>query len=225
MKIARNVIVPSIIASNQKELDKRLAKVKDITRTVQLDIMDGHFVDNKSLDFDFELPEAKCLFEAQLMVKDPEKWVEKNCEKVDSIIIHIESCEEPMKVIESVKECGGKVGLALNPGSPIGLIDDFLGDIHQVTVMTVEPGKYGGKFLPEMLEKVKKLRKMRSWLDIEVDGGISPKNIKAAADAGANMFVSGSYIQNSKDPKKAIKELMDELKIKIAIPKIPKWKK
>ena len=205
-------IIPAIIAKSQQELEEKINRVKDFVDCIQLDIMDGIFVPNESLDFNFKLPEIDCEFEAHLMVDDIDKWVERNWQKVDTIIIPIESCAKPKEFIKFFKNPSTglrarKIGFALNPETPLDAVKDYLDEINQVLIMTVNPGFYGAKFLPETLEKVRELRKLKPDLDIEVDGGINSETIGKACEAGANLFVSGSYIINSKNPKEAIEIL------------------
>jgi ribulose-phosphate 3-epimerase len=201
------MIVPSVIAKSQKELEKRIAKVAKYASAIQLDIMDGKFVKHKSFDFDFRLPKMKCRVEAQLMMKNPERWIEKNWKKADVIIPSVEGCRDFDSVIGLIKRKGKKAGIGINPETDVDKIKKYLGKVGQITVMTVHPGKYGAKFLPETLKKVKELRKLKPKLDIEVDGGMNPDTIKKALNAGANKFVCGSYIQKSKDVKKAVDAL------------------
>lgn len=204
-------IIPAIIAKNQKDLNERLKKVLDFFNLVQLDIMDNKFVPNASLFFDFSLPETMCNFEAHLMVQDPQSWIEKNGYKVDTILVHFESNYDQESIIDLVKQQGKKFGFVLNPETQIDKISSFLDEIDQVLIMTVNPGFYGSPFLPNMLDKIHKLREMKSTLDIEVDGGITDKTIGLVAKAGANMFVSGSYIVKAEN----VSEAINNLKIKL----------
>ncbi|MBW2992265.1 ribulose-phosphate 3-epimerase [Candidatus Woesearchaeota archaeon] len=203
-------IIPSIIAKNQKELERRIKKVSRYASVLQLDVMDGKFVRNKSFDFDFKLPRGR--YEMQLMVKDPIPWIEKHYRKVSVIIPSVEGYKDVDKVIRLIRSKGKKVGLGINPETSVAKIKKYLGKIDMVTVMTVHPGRYGAKFLPKTLEKVKQLRKLKPKTDIEVDGGINVDTISKAALAGANRFVVGSYIQKSKDIKKAIHILKQKVK-------------
>ena len=200
-------IIPAIIAKSQKEFKEKINKVKDFVDIIQLDFMDGKFVPNNSINFDFKIPASDCEFEAHLMIQDPLKWVEKHYMKVDTVLVHFESCKDPQKVIDIVKKKGKRIGFVLNPETPIDSIQNFLDDIDQVLIMTVNPGFYGSPFLPEMIDKIKKLRKKCPNLDIEVDGGITDKTIGLVNEAGANLFVSGSYIVKSDNIKKAIENL------------------
>ncbi len=200
-------IIPAIIAKSQKEFKEKINKVKDFVDIIQLDFMDGKFVPNNSINFDFKIPASDCEFEAHLMIQDPLKWVEKHYKKVDTILVHFESCKDPQKVIDIVKKKGKRIGFVLNPETPIDYIQNFLNNIDQVLIMTVNPGFYGSPFLPQMIDKIKKLRKKCPNLDIEVDGGITDKTIGLVNEAGANLFVSGSYIIKSDNVKKAIDNL------------------
>lgn len=200
----KRVVIPSIIAKNQNELDERISKVE--SSIYQLDFMDGKFVQKKSLMFEFNIPKSK-KYEAHLMILNPKLWIEKNWEKVDTIILHFESSKNPEELIKLIKSKKRKVGIAINPKTSVKKIEPFLSKIDMVLVMTVNPGKYGAKFLSKMLIKIKELRKLKPKLNIEVDGGINDKNIHKAFKSGANSFVVGSYLQNSKNPKESLEKL------------------
>lgn len=201
------IIVPAIIAKTQHELNEILDKVKDVSGFAQLDIMDQVFVPNSSLDFDFDVSGSNMRFEAHLMISNPMAWIEKNWNKVDTILVHFESCENPDEIIKFVKNKGKKIGFALNPETPINHVKGYLDEIDQLLIMTVNPGFYGSKFLLETISKISEVRKIKPGLDIEVDGGIMPDTIKLVYEAGANMFVSGSYIIKSDDVKRSIDNL------------------
>jgi ribulose-phosphate 3-epimerase len=208
----KKIIIPAVIAKTQRELDDIFSRIRDSARLLQLDIMDGKFVPNNSLDFDFKLPEKKYLYEAHLMVDKPETWIDEYWPRVDTVIAHFESVENPEKIIESVKDKGKKIAFALNPETDIGSILSYLDSIDQVLIMTVKPGFYGSEFLPEMSDKIRKLRKLRPDLDLEVDGGIKPETIEEVYSAGANMFVSGSYLINSNEVEERIRILEKKIR-------------
>jgi ribulose-phosphate 3-epimerase len=207
----KKMIIPAVIAKSQDELEKNILKVKDYVELIQLDFMDGNFVPNHSIDFDFELPESDCVYEAHLMVCDPIKWIKRYHDKVDMILTHFESCEDPSEVIKFVRSKNKTIGFVLNPETPVKAIEDYLDDLDQVLIMTVNPGFYSSPFLPEMLDKISELRKLKPNLDIEVDGGITDKTISLVNKAGANMFVSGSYIVKANNVLKAVKNLNDKI--------------
>ncbi len=199
----QNKIISTLIADDQQQLISMINRVKDIVEIFQLDIMDGIFVPNSSNNFDFKLPEINRKFEAHLMVNDPEGWIKKHGGKVDTIIVHIESTKQPQKIIDRVKNLGKKIGLGLNPETSLDTIIPFLGQIDQVLIMTVNPGYYGSPFLPEMIEKIKKLRKIAPSLVIEADGSINEKTAFLLKDAGVNLFCTGSYLMKAKDRQQA----------------------
>ena len=205
-------IIPAIIAKNQEEFSKNILKVKDFVNIIQLDFMDGMFVPNTSINFDFKIPETNCDFEAHLMIKNPLDWIKENFDKVDTILVHFESCDNHKEIIDFVKSKNKRLGFVLNPETDIDVLKDFINDIDQVLIMTVNPGFYGSPFLPDMVEKVKILRKIRHDLDIEVDGGITDKTIGILNEAGVNLFVSGSYIVKSDDIQKAVNNLKNIIK-------------
>jgi ribulose-phosphate 3-epimerase len=202
-------IIPAIIAKDQKELNEKLSRVIDYVDVIQLDVMDNKFVPNTSLFFDFFLTRANCHYEAHLMVQDPQGWIDKNIEKIDTVLVHFESKYNPETIIDNVKRHGKRFGFVLNPETSVQKIKRYIDDIDQVLVMTVNPGFYGSPFLPEMLEKISKLRKLKPEMDIEVDGGITDKTIGFVDKAGANMFVSGSYIVKSDNVEQSVKNLKE----------------
>ena len=203
----KKMIIPAIIAKKQDELEEKILKVKDFVELIQLDFMDGKFVPNDSINFEFILPDTNCKYEAHLMVEDPNSWVEKNHSKVDTILAHFESLDNPKETIELIKNKNKKTGFVINPETKVDEIEEYLPSLDQVLIMTVKPGFYGSKFIPEMKDKIKKLRKIAPEIDIEVDGGISDKTIELVDKAGANMFVSGSYIVKSDNVKKRVDTL------------------
>ena len=206
----KKTIIPAIIAKSQKELDERINKVKNISRVLHLDVMDGKFVKNKSLMFKFKIPRLK-KYQAHLMVKNPRSWINKNWKKINTIIFHEEVFKKRKDVeelISFIKEKRRKVGLALNPKTDVEKISPYLNKIDLVLVMSVNPGKYGSAFLPKTLEKINQIKKINPSIKIEIDGGISDKTINGVCNAGGDIFISGSYLQKSQDSKKALKTLL-----------------
>jgi len=203
----KKVIIPAVIAKTQEGLEDIFSKIKDSARLLQLDVMDNKFVPNTSLDFDFQLPQGKYQFEAHLMIENPEKWIAEYGNKVDTIIAHFEAVENPERIIESVKKKDKKMAFALNPETDIDQIRDYLSQLDQVLIMTVHPGFYGSPFLPETMDKIRRLRELKPSLDIEVDGGITADTIDEVNKAGANMFVSGSYLIKSENIRERIEIL------------------
>ena len=208
------VIIPSIIAKNQSELTTRIAKVKNHCSIYQIDVMDGKFLKNSSFQFDFKLPKSKHKVEAHLMVNDPLEWTKQHYKQVNTIIAHIESFKTPKQIkafITFVHKKRKKAGLAIKPRTPLKKMSPYIKHLDMITIMTVHPGKYGSTFLPSTLKKVSSLRKKFPKLTIEVDGGITDKTVNQAAQAGANQFISGSYLQKAKDIKVAMSNLQKEV--------------
>jgi len=205
-------IVPAILVKTPKELEQRLKEVELYVKRVQIDIMDGKFVPNKTIQpEDMKLFKTILMKEVHLMVEDNEKYVEDFLNLYfDMIIVHLESCRDVEGIIRKVKDRGKKIALALNPPTPLSLINDYLDDLDMVLLMTVNPGFSGQGFMPEVLSKIKELRKMRKNLDIEVDGGIKKENAKSVAKSGANILVSCSGIFSFEDKKKAINLIKKE---------------
>jgi ribulose-phosphate 3-epimerase len=204
----KKIIVPAVIAKDQEALNAILQKISDNVGLVQLDVMDGKFVPNQSLDFDFEL-DGKYKYEAHLMVKAPDFWIETYGNRIDTIIAHYEATPNPEKTIRIIKNLGKKAALALNPETGIEQVMDYLNDLDQVLIMTVHPGFYGSPFLPKVMDKIAQLRQLRPELDVEVDGGINPETIVLTNEAGANMFVSGSYLVKADNMEERVKLLLD----------------
>jgi len=205
-------IIPAIIAKSQKEFDGRFSKIENLSRVFHLDIMDGKFVKNHSLDFDLTLPRKK--YQIHLMVRDPKSYIEIIHGKAETIIFHIESLknrEGVEKIINLIRKKKRKVWIAINPKTSVKRIEKYLKMIDGVLVMTVSPGKYGAKFLPGNLKKVREIRKLNKRIKICVDGGIDDKTIFRAKRAGADFFTVGSYLQKAKNPKEALKELKTKL--------------
>jgi ribulose-phosphate 3-epimerase len=200
-------IVPAIISDNQEGMDFAISKVNNAKR-IQLDVMDGKFVNNTSLNFNINPPKIKGLYEAHLMVADPKAWIEENHDKVDIIIPHYSAMKDNIvEIIDLIKSKGKIAAISINPEISISDIEQYLPTINQLLVMTVHPGFYGSKFVPEALEKVKQARELFPDIDIEVDGGMNLENTKLAKQAGANVIVSGSFIMKSEDPEKQIEVL------------------
>ena len=200
------LIVPAIIAESQGELDSMLERLIGKVDRVMLDVMDGKFVPNRSLDFDFRLPEG-FEYEVHMMAVDPLERLSKMAGKVDIAILHVETLIDVRAAIERVRELGLQPVLALNPGTGVDVIEPYLDEVDGVLVMTVDPGAYGGRYIPDALDKVRRIREMDPEVPIEVDGGMNAENSRAAREAGANVIASGSFILKSDDIEWAVKAL------------------
>jgi len=203
-------VIPTIIAKDFSELQGKIKQVEPYVNWVQLDVMDGQFVEEITWNKPADLKnlETNLKLEAHLMIKNPEEYIDDWIESgVRRIIFHFESTEQHKEIIEKIKNAGLGVGLALNPETPIEVVDDFINQLDLALVMTVQPGRAGQKFLEETLGKVKQLREKYKYVNIEVDGGINLETVPKVVRAGANLLASGSAVFNSDDIEKTIKEL------------------
>jgi ribulose-phosphate 3-epimerase len=200
------LIIPAIIAKKPRDVEKLLSRLSGKVNRVMLDFMDGCFVPNFSLDFNLILPKT-FQYEAHLMVLKPLERLEDIALDIDWAILHIETLEDVSAAIEKTKAFGLNISLALNPSTSVLSAVPYLDDIDGLLIMTVEPGRYGNKFLPEMLEKIRKLREIDKNIYLEVDGGMTPITVKAAKKAGANAFASGSFIFKKHDISDALMAL------------------
>jgi len=210
-------VIPAIIAKDFKELKEKVDRVGPYVRWVQLDIMDGNFVPNFTWNkpSDLKYYDPGVLLEAHLMVSEPEKYVEGWIDAgIKRIIFHIEATSDPQAVIQICREKKIEVGVAINPETPQSLLSLVAGQaplliklVDMVLVLGVIPGFGGQKFKPEVLPKIKALRRLNPHLTIEVDGGMNPHTAKQAVEAGANVIVAGSYIFTSEDIEKAIDKI------------------
>lgn len=208
-------IIPAIIAKNFQELREKIKLVDPYVDWVHVDIMDGKFVQNRTWNNPEELStfETPLFFEAHLMTEDPKgdavKWIKAGIKR---LIFHIEATNEPQNIIDACHEKSVEAGIAINPETPLAAINNVMQSDpvtlpDMVLVMGVTPGFGGQEFKPEIIPKIRKLRKLHPNLTIGVDGGMNPKTAKLAFEAGANIIVAGSYILGSKDIEKAINEL------------------
>ena len=214
-------ISPSILSADFSILGneiKRLQKAK--ADLIHVDVMDGHFVPNLTIGPPVikELKKhSKIPFDVHLMISPVHRYIKDYAlAGADIITIHPEATKNVGSSINLIKKLKKKVGLSLNPNSKIEIISKYLANIDLVLIMSVHPGFGGQKFIPKVLEKIKKLKKLKDKrklrFDIEVDGGINFSNSKIVKDAGANILVSGTTVFKSNDGD--IKKNIDLLKLK-----------
>ncbi len=208
-------ISPSILSADFSQLGNEIKRLEEGGADfIHVDVMDGHFVPNLTIG----PPVIKALkkncsmkFDVHLMISPVHKYIEAYSDAgADIITIHPEATEDLLESISKIKDLKKKVGVSLNPKTKVDVIKDYLDKIDLVLIMSVNPGFGGQKFMPEVLEKIKELKKIQNKhnlkFDIEIDGGINFENSKIAIEAGANILVSGTTIfkSNNGDIKKNI---------------------
>ena len=214
-------ISPSILSADFSQLGVEIKRLEEGgADMIHVDVMDGHFVPNLTIG----PPVIKALrkhcslkFDVHLMISPVHKYIEAYADAgADIITIHPEATQNLRESIKTIKDLKKKVGVSLNPESKIELITEFLDHIDLVLIMSVNPGFGGQKFMPEVLDKIKQLKKIQQEknlnFDIEIDGGINFENCKIAIDAGANILVSGTTVFKSNGGD--IKKNIDLLKLK-----------
>jgi ribulose-phosphate 3-epimerase len=211
-------ISPSILSADFGQLGNEIKKLEDGgADMIHVDVMDGHFVPNLTIGppvIKALKKQSSMLFDVHLMISPVHKYIEAYSEAgADIITIHPEATDDLQSSISKIKSLNKKVGVSLNPKTKIDVITEYLGQIDLVLIMSVNPGFGGQKFIPEVLIKVKALKKIQEEkgldFDIEIDGGINFDNSKIAIEAGANILVSGTTVfkSNNGDIKKNIELL------------------
>lgn len=219
----KNYLAPSILAADFKKLGEEIKTVTDAgAQYLHIDVMDGMFVPSIS----FGMPVISsirgitdCVFDVHLMIEEPDRYVETFAKcGADMITVHAETTKHLHRSIQNIKDHGLKAAVALNPATPLSVLDYVLPELDMVLLMTVNPGFGGQKYIPAMTEKIRTLRKraleLGLDLDIEVDGGINDSTIRTVLEAGANVCVAGSAVfgENTAENARRYLTIMDEYK-------------
>jgi ribulose-phosphate 3-epimerase len=214
-------LAPSILAADFKNLGQQVAEVAEAgAMYIHLDVMDGAFVPSISFGMPVIGSLRGCtdrIFDVHMMVEEPGRYINDMKEAgADLICVHAEACNHLDRTINQIKEAGLKAGVALNPATPLSVLDFILPEVDMVLIMTVNPGFGGQKFIPYTLDKVRALRRICRERDLEtdiqVDGGVTCDNVRELIEAGANVFVAGSAVfkGNAATNTKAFLKIFEE---------------
>ncbi len=215
--IKKRKISPSILSADFACLGEGVKQVEEGGADwIHLDVMDGHFVPNitigpmvvKALRKETNLP-----LDVHLMIEKPERYIAAFADAgSDYLTVQAEACVHLHRVLESIRQAGMKAGVALNPHTPLCSIEEVLGDLDLILIMSVNPGFGGQQFIPSALDKLERLQAMLAekkivHIDVQVDGGVKLDNARRISDAGAEVLVAGSAIFNTPDPAAAVREM------------------
>lgn len=216
----QTLLAPSILSANFTRLAQECQAVLDAgADLLHVDVMDGHYVPNLTIGLPVvealrrEFPEV--VLDVHLMIDNPDEFVVAYAEAGASIVsFHPETSRHPHRALQAIRQAGARSALALNPGTPLGVLDYLLDDLDMVLIMSVNPGFGGQSFIPGTLDKLRALRALlqqrgKPDLDVEVDGGVKASNIGQIVEAGANVLVAGSAVFNAPDYVQSIQALRD----------------
>jgi ribulose-phosphate 3-epimerase len=208
-------ISPSLLASDFACLADEAERVSDVADWLHVDVMDGHFVPNLTIGLpvvEALLKHVRLPLDCHLMIEDPDRWAPSYAEAgARNVTIHAEAASAPVRTLRAIRAAGARAGLAINPATPVEPYADLLPELDMLLLMTIEPGFGGQPFLDIVLPKLRRARDLVSaaggavWL--QVDGGVTDETIVRCAEAGADVFVSGSAVFGSADPAASVQAL------------------
>ncbi len=213
-------IAPSILSADFGRLSEEIKKVEEAgADLIHVDVMDGHFVPNLTIGppvIEFIRKATTLPLDVHLMIENPERYIDNFVSAGSNILtVHVETCPHLHRTIQQIKEKGILAGVALNPATPLVSVEEIIGYVDLLLIMSVNPGFGGQSFIPAILAKIKAARKMidskGARVELEVDGGLKIENIKQISDAGCDIFVAGSAIFKSKDYQKSISAMRQSI--------------
>ena len=213
-------LAPSILSADFSRLGKDVADIEaGGAHFVHVDVMDGHFVPNisfgaavmKSLEGKTKLP-----FDVHLMIEEPDRYLEEFVTpQTEYITVHQEACIHLHRTVQHIRDTGVKAGVSINPATPLNTLEPILPDVDLVLIMSVNPGFGGQKLIPSALDKIRRLAEYRDRAGlafaIEIDGGVTPDNIRMVADAGTDIIVAGSAVFGAENIRSRVREMIKEM--------------
>lgn len=215
-----NRLAPSILSADFSKLHEQVSLIEKAgAHVVHVDVMDGHFVPNISFGavvMKSLLGKTKLPFDVHLMIENPDNYLEDFAtDNTEIITVHAEACPHLHRTIQHIKSLGVRVGVSLNPATPLSALDAIIEDIDLVLLMSVNPGFGGQVFIPSTMKKIRELNEMKKkrnpGLEISIDGGINLDNVKEVTDAGVELVVAGSSVFGAPDIEKRVKEFLEQI--------------